>query len=54
MNNLWFNIRFGTMHWQWGPDGMTFEHNPAQVKSRLNNPIGWKWFAVYVMFGVSL
>jgi hypothetical protein len=28
MSNLWFNIRFGTRHWQWGPDGMSWRVNP--------------------------
>lgn len=47
MSNLWFNIRFGTRHWQWGPDGMTFRVNPFWVK---NKPA--KWFEVYCLFGV--
>jgi hypothetical protein len=51
MSNLWFNIRFGTYHWQWGPDGMTWRENPAQVSWRKNQPQTWKRFAVYAMFG---
>ena len=50
MSNLWFNIRFGVRHWQWGPDGMTFQINPHHVKEREANP-HWKWFAVYTFFG---
>lgn len=51
MSNLWFNIRFGTRHWQWGPDGMSFRLNPAQVEWRAREPKTWKWFAVYCAFG---
>ena len=51
MSNLWFNIRFGTRHWQWGPDGMTWRQNPAQVSWRQNQPETWKWFACYCLFG---
>lgn len=53
MSNLWFNIRFGTYHWQWGPDGMTFRINPAQVELRKESP-KWKWFAIYTAFGKHL
>ena len=51
MSNLWFNIRFGIRHWQWGPDGMTWRVNPAQVEWRNQEPETWKWFAVYCAFG---
>lgn len=52
MSSLWFNIRFGVRHWQWGPDGMTLRVNPAQVEWRDKGPgHRWKWFAVYVWFG---
>jgi hypothetical protein len=54
MSNLWFNIRFGTYHWQWGPDGMTWRQNPTQVAWRNINPDNWKWFAVYCFFGNHL
>jgi len=54
MSNLWFNIRFGTYHWQWGPDGMTWRQNPAQVAWREKDPSTWKWFAVYCIFGRHL
>ena len=46
MSNLWFNVRFGTRHWQWGPDGMNFRVNPYWIE----NPPD-KWFAVYCLFG---
>ncbi len=46
MSNLWFNIRFGKRHWQWGPDGMTFRVNPAWVERKPP-----KWFAIYCWFG---
>ena len=44
MSNLWFNIRFGVRHWQWGPDGMSFRVNPAQVEWRddTNQNSNWK------------
>jgi hypothetical protein len=51
MSNLWFNIRFGTYHWQWGPDGMSWKQNPAQVEWRDLNPYTWKWFAIYCFLG---
>ena len=56
MSNLWFNIRFGVRHWQWGPDGMSFRVNPAQVEWRddTNQNSNWKWFAVYTWFGKHL
>lgn len=53
MSNLWFNIRFGVRHWQWGPDGMNFQTNPHQIEARKSNP-HWKWFAVYCLFGKHL
>jgi hypothetical protein len=49
MTRLWFNIRFGVRHFQWGPDTFRFSVNPKQVELRKNT--GWKWFAVYVYFG---
>jgi hypothetical protein len=54
MSNLWFNIRFGTYHWQWGPDGMRFRQNPAQVEWRQEQSWNWKWFEVYCIFGKHL
>jgi len=50
MSNLWFNIRFGVRHWQWGPDGMLFQVNPYQTEERKSNP-RWKWFVIYTFFG---
>jgi len=49
MSNLWFNIRFGVKHWQWGPDGMRFSVNPYFIE----NPPD-KWFEVYCVFGVQV
>lgn len=46
MSNLWFNIRFGTYHWQWGPDGMSFHENPFWVR----NPPD-RWLTIYCFFG---
>lgn len=54
MCNFWFNIRFGTYHWQWGPDGMRWGQNPAQIECRENEPETWKWFEIYTIFGKSL
>jgi hypothetical protein len=51
MSNLWFNIRFGTRHWQWGPNGMTWRHNQAQADWKHQNPESWKRFAIYTLFG---
>lgn len=46
MSNLWFNIRFGVRHWQWGPDGMSLTVNSYHLE---NPPT--KWFEVYCYFG---
>ncbi len=54
MSNLWFNIRFGVYHWQWGPDGMTWRENTAQVEWRSREPETWRWFCVYCLFGKHL
>ena len=54
MSNLWFNIRFGTYHCQWGPDGMSWNQNPAHIAWRAEHPETWKWFAVYDFFGRHL
>jgi hypothetical protein len=51
MSKLWFNIRFGTYHWQWGPNGMAWKENPAQSAWRRCMPQSWKRFAVYTFFG---
>ena len=49
MSNLWFNIRFGTRHLQFGPeDKLSFHVNPYWV---VNLPT--KWFAIYQLFGIS-
>jgi len=49
MSNLWFNIRFGTYHWQWGPDGMTWRKNSYWVENSYS-----KWFVIYCIFGKHL
>jgi len=47
MSNLWFNIRFGTRHFQWSRDWeITFRVNPYWIK----NPPD-RWFEVYCVFG---
>jgi hypothetical protein len=53
MSNLWFNIRFGTYHFQLGPNTLTFIQNPYQVEQKFHNP-HWKWLAVYVWLGKHL
>lgn len=52
MCNLWFNIRFGVKHWQWGPNGMNYKVNPHQIKMK-NDP-NWKPFEVYTLFGFHI
>ena len=54
MSNLWFNIRFGTYHWRWGSDGMSWGQNAAQVAWRDEMPDTWEWFKIYDFFGRSL
>jgi len=48
MSNLWFNIRFGSYHWQldnrWR---MSWTHNPVHD---VRGP-RFKWFAIYTWFG---
>jgi len=52
MSNLWFNIRFGTYHWQFGPNGMTLKYNAAHQKEyRKEN---WRWFRIYEWFGKTI
>ena len=47
MSNLWFNIRFGIRHFQWGPDGVSFKVNQFYKEVR---PA--KWFEIYTLFGI--
>lgn len=47
MSNLWFNIRFGVRHWQWGTDGMTYTVNRHWIEKPPT-----KWFAIYTFFGM--
>jgi len=54
MSNLWFNIRFGTYHWQWGPEGMTFRENDYWVKIKRDYQLNYKKFEVYTLFGKHL
>lgn len=49
MSNLWFNIRFGVRHFQWGPDGMNFCVNYYYVDYPPE-----KWFEVYCFFGKQI
>jgi hypothetical protein len=47
MSNLWFNIRFGTRHFQFSRDWeVSFRVNPYW----LDNPDG-RWVVVYCAFG---
>lgn len=50
MTRLWFNIRFGVRHFQWGPDTFRFSVNQRQVELRKTDP-KWRWFEVYHLFG---
>ena len=54
MSNLWFNIRFGTYHWQWGPNGMNCHRNLEQIRWKKEEPETWKRFAIYTFFGKHL
>lgn len=51
MSNLWFNIRFGTYHWQWGPDGMSFRGNDYWAKRKVESPEDYTRFGIYCLFG---
>jgi hypothetical protein len=53
MSDLYFNIRFGTYHFQVHRNKpyVTFNQNEAQVKCKEENPLHWKRFAVYHWFG---
>lgn len=47
MSNLWFNIRFGTRHFQWSRDWeITFRANPFHLEYPPT-----QWFQVYCVFG---
>lgn len=49
MSNLWFNIRFGIRHWQWGPDGMAWGVNSYHLE---HPPVNW--FQAYCLFGKQI
>lgn len=51
MSNFWFNIRFGTYFWQWGPSGMKLVQNSTHIEWKKRSPETWKRFAIYSMFG---
>lgn len=51
MSNLWFNIRFGTYHFQLGPNRFRLHYNQAHSKNERVNIANWKWFQVYEWFG---
>ncbi len=53
MSNLWFNIRFGTYHFQCGPNTFRLYYNTAHSKEERINIPNWKWFQVYEWFGKS-
>jgi len=48
MSNLWFNIRFGVRHWQWGPCGMTYRVNPYYIENPPSN-----WCEIHCLFGID-
>lgn len=51
MSNLLFNIRFGSKHFQVTDDWrFSWRHNPAHDE---RGP-GFKWFAIYCIFGKHL
>lgn len=52
MSNHWFNIRFGTHHFIWSPDGFSpWSYNTFHEKERYKHPKEWKWFEIYTLFG---
>jgi hypothetical protein len=52
MSNLWFNIRFGIHHWQFGPNGSTWTKNPYAEEAKRRNE-NWKRFEVFTLFGIE-
>jgi hypothetical protein len=50
MTKLWFNVRFGVYHFQWGPDGWSWTRNPYQERQKAF-AANWKRFEVYRAFG---
>lgn len=54
MSNLWFNVRFGNMHWQLGPDGWDWFKNPYHDNWKDNPHSDGKWFRVYCAFGKQI
>lgn len=51
MSNLWFNIRFGAYHLQYGPNTLRLFYNVAHSKTERINIPNWTWFQVYEWFG---
>jgi hypothetical protein len=52
MSNLWFNIRFGTRHFQLSRDWeVSFRVNPYFLE---NPPLPGYWFEVYCLFGKQI
>lgn len=50
MSNLWFNIRFGTRHFQFSRDWkISFRVNSYWVKNQPD-----KWFKIYCLFGKEI
>lgn len=54
MTRLWFNIRLGYYHWQWGPDGMKITKNDYWRIIKQEHPEIWRVFTVYTLFGKHL
>jgi len=52
MTALYFNIRFGEYHWQWGPHAPYFaiKHSRTHQLWRKSHT-DWEWFGVYRWFG---
>lgn len=51
MSNDYFNIRFGSKHWQWRRDSprFTITHNHYWDKNKPSH-----WLEIYVAFGIHL
>lgn len=50
MSDLWFNVRFGSYHFQMSKYRVQLIHNEFQDTER-HLDANWKWFRVYCWFG---
>jgi hypothetical protein len=50
MSDLYFNIRFGSYHYQFGPKGLHIKYNDCHSKINRKSIPNWKWFQIYEWF----